>query len=251
METPYLGAEPAKSIENPDYLRGSRIAAPLSAEEEPSSGDVSAPVEETPAHPHQFFNAADLRAILNLGAEDTDDDVVGIRFYPFTTPAPESAFKVIAVGVLANRGEVISDRKKYVLSEGSSPSRYLELIGAHQLVKEHNNDYRVYFSKDTIRDLLDQEGCIGLRIYADTWKLTPEELASPRVLSFKLKDEQTEFSTLTITGVGLDMRDLQGGNYYLSDMPCPPDCGDDPDYRYRTFLNKYADWDHSDEPLSD
>ena len=65
-----------------------RLTTPLSFTEE----------AEPIARQSQFFNAADLLAILDSA------DCVGIRFYPLITQ--EDAFRIVGVGVTANRNEL-------------------------------------------------------------------------------------------------------------------------------------------------
>lgn len=178
------------------------------------------------ARESQFFNASDLKAILlNPGC-------MGIRFYPYKND--NEPFMVIAVGVLSDRSEIKSGpgERGYVQSTGASPSNFLTRNEVKGIVGNAMdfNDYSAYFSKADINDLLSNVGCIGIRIYTDSWEVTNDDLNTNRVSDLSLSTGTDPFPTLGIAAVGSDMKNLSDESYILSDMPCPPDCGDDPDY---------------------
>jgi hypothetical protein len=63
-----------------------------------------------------------------------------------------------------------------------------------------------FFGKDTIQSILDQDDCVGIRIY------------------YALDDNGVKH--LVISGVKADESDLYNGILAEKSWPCPPYCGD-------------------------
>ncbi|MEN0006052.1 MAG: hypothetical protein AAF798_18015 [Bacteroidota bacterium] len=183
----------------------------------------------TPRSRHsQFFNAADLRTLLR------NPECMGIRFYPYLTT--DGAFKVIGVGVLPDRSELdlSSEDVGFFQSEGASPSKRMNKVLAADLLRP-TNEYSAYFSRSTIEQQLDTDNAIGLRIYEDMWERNPmvQPVDGNETLEEMFNASIEQHPTLGITPVGADMRDIRTSEYLISAMPCPPDCGDDPDYTFK------------------
>jgi hypothetical protein len=62
-----------------------------------------------------------------------------------------------------------------------------------------------FFGKDFLRQVLDQEGCVGIRVY--------------------YAETDAGASTVVIVGADANENDMTGGYLGNKSKPCPPNCG--------------------------
>ncbi len=80
-----------------------------------------------------------------------------------------------------------------------------ELTKNYRDAKESSDIRGGFFGKEAIQRILDQEGCVGIRIYYGQ-----EEDGTPR---------------LVVVGVEENEDDLVEGELAQASIPCPPNCG--------------------------
>lgn len=80
-----------------------------------------------------------------------------------------------------------------------------ELTGNYRAEAEQGAVLGSFFGKETIQKILDQQGCVGIRIY------------------YGLEGDNTP--VLVLVGVEENEDDIIGGEIAQTGAPCPPHCG--------------------------
>lgn len=166
-----------------------------------------------------YFQKSDLMELMDV------KNCVGIRFYT-SMEDPQQRYADI-IGVAVDRyGKEIGNflERKYHLAKSLDahyPHEYTKMnkSRAKKCVKNLNESvakiesYSAFMGIDNLNQLLDNNGCTGVRIYAGTMDGTT---SSNRTMHFGAAKVE-----------GKLVKDA-ASKYVISNLPCPVDCGDDP-----------------------